>query len=130
MRIRFHELWIWEINPGLEDSSSILSFFSPFLLNLPFYRFILQHLFNWRLCFIIFLFAFYRIFHWFWKSLGLSSFFFIKGKIYIWSKNKQGWKTNKLIYKIYKRGNILLEHVSWQWLDEEPNQGQGAEPNT
>jgi hypothetical protein len=56
-------------------------------------------------------------------------FFFIKGKkIYIISKNIQGWRTSKFIYKIYKKKKHLENQQ--QWLDEEPNQGQSAEPNT
>jgi hypothetical protein len=46
-----------------------------FLLSSCFLSFKLQHLFNWRLRSIIFIYLFYIIFHWFWKWLWLSWFF-------------------------------------------------------
>jgi hypothetical protein len=48
----------------------LISFF--FLLSSCFLNLKLQHLFNWRLSSIIFIYLFYIIFHWFWKWLRLS----------------------------------------------------------
>jgi len=53
----FHRLWVYEINPNLEDSFGFAWFFFV-LLRMYFFNFIFQHLFNWRLGTIIFIICF------------------------------------------------------------------------
>jgi len=50
-------LWVLYINPDLEGFPTFAFFFLPFL-NLFFFSFVLQYLFNWRLSFVIFIFIF------------------------------------------------------------------------
>jgi hypothetical protein len=67
--LRFHELWVFKIWPGLGCLSRFASYFFSFVQAL-FSRFILHYLFNWRLGFFFFSLLFCWISCWFWKWSG------------------------------------------------------------
>jgi hypothetical protein len=53
VQIGFHELWIWDINPGLEDLLEFTCFLFFFCLSLSYFSFISEHFFDRRLNSII-----------------------------------------------------------------------------